>query len=270
MWPNDRGLVDNDLAREQNGISKEVDVNFRNKLWRVPERLLLGVGCLLLTIYGSALLHREISSRIALRSFEQSQLTALLDAKSKAISQARREGDIDFSLWSEKRVQAYEESLLSSTDVPIALLAVSRLHIKVAVFNGTEDLTLNRGVGRIIGTAKPGEHGNIGIAGHRDGFFRGLKDAAVGDTIDLVTTHRTYTYAIESIRIVNPDDVSVLQPTSRPSLTLVTCYPFYFIGHAPQRYIVHASMASPHWLQQQASPPGSTVKKSKFTEEDKK
>lgn len=243
-------------------------MSFPNSSWRVLERLLLGLGCLLLAIYGSALLHREISSRIALRSFEQTN-RALLNAKSKAISESRKEGAIDFALWSEKRVQAYEESLLSSTDVPIAVLVISRLHIKVVVFNGTEDLTLNRGVGRIIGTAKPGEPGNIGIAGHRDGFFRGLKDATEGDTIDLVTGDRAYTYTIDSTKIVNPDDVSVLQPTSRPSLTLVTCYPFYFIGHAPQRYIVHASLTSSDRLQQQVSHPGSMVK-SKFTEEEKK
>ncbi|MBS1842570.1 MAG: class D sortase [Acidobacteria bacterium] len=184
-----------------------------------------------------------------------------MEAKSRAISKSREEGDIDFALWSDKRVAAYEESLGSSTDIPIAVLAVPRLHIKAAVFNGTEDLTLNRGVGRIIGTAKPGQSGNIAIAGHRDGFFRGLKDAEVGDTIDLVTPQRTYRYSIESTQIVNPDDVSVLQPTSRPSLTLVTCYPFYFIGHAPQRYIVHASITGFDEFQREISHPGSTVKK---------
>ena len=237
--------------------------------WRVLERLLLVLGLVFLAIYGSALLHRHISSRMALRSFEQTKLATVSNANSRAMSQSRKEGDIDIALWSEKRVQAYHESLLSSTDVPIAVLVIQKLHIKAAVFNGTEDLTLNRGVGRIIGTAKPGQPGNIGIAGHRDGFFRGLKDAAVGDTVDLVTPQRTYRYAIESTQIVDPDDVSVLKPTSRPSLTLVTCYPFYFIGHAPQRYIVHASITGFDRFQDEINQPGSTVK-SRYTKEDKR
>lgn len=244
-------------------------MNLAKSPWRVLDRLLLVLGLVFLAIYGSALLHRHISSGMALRSFEQTKLAAVSNANSRAMSQSHKEGDIDIALWSEKRVQAYQESLLNSTDVPIAVLAIQKLHIKAAVFNGTEDLALNRGVGRIIGTAKPGQPGNIGIAGHRDGFFRGLKDAEVGDTIELVTPQRTYSYAIESMQIVNPDDVSVLKPTSRPSLTLVTCYPFYFIGHAPQRYIVHASITGFDRFQHEISQPGSTVK-SRYTKEDKR
>src|SRR5215469_851377 len=86
------------------------------------------------------------------------------------------------------------------------------------------------------------EEGNIGISGHRDGFFRGLKDIREGDGIELVTATGTDTYTIDHIVIVKPTDVSVLAPRPRPSITLVTCYPFYFVGSAPQRYIVQASM----------------------------
>jgi len=111
-------------------------------------------------------------------------------------------------------------------------------------FGGTDELTLNHGVGRIAGTAHPRDSGNIGIAGHRDGFFRGLKDVAVGDIIDLKTLTGTNTYAVDRIQIVSPRQVEVLGPTSVPSITLVTCYPFYFIGSAPQRYIVTASLSS--------------------------
>jgi len=113
----------------------------------------------------------------------------------------------------------------------------------VPVFNGTDALTLNRGAGRIVETAWPGEQGNIGIAAHRDGFFRGLKDVGLGDTIEMVTLSQTETYIIDRITIVDPSDVSVLQPRQRTSLTLITCYPFYFLGSAPQRYIVQASAA---------------------------
>ena len=106
----------------------------------------------------------------------------------------------------------------------------------------TDDLSLNRAVGHIAGTALPGDSGNVGIAGHRDGFFRGLKDIVTGDTIEITTQAKTDTYVIDQITIVNPSDVSVLAPRSQPSVTLVTCYPFYFVGSAPQRYIVQASL----------------------------
>ena len=91
---------------------------------------------------------------------------------------------------------------------------------------------MNHAVGRILGTAWPGEEGNIGIAGHRDGFFRGLKDVVVGDTIDLKMLKGTDKYIVDQIQIVKPNQVDVLKPRSIPSLTLVTCYPFYFLGSA--------------------------------------
>jgi sortase A len=101
---------------------------------------------------------------------------------------------------------------------------------------------LNRGVGRIAGTSLPGQGGNIGIAGHRDGFFRTLKDIRTGDAIELVTTSGKDIFVVDQIRITNRGDVSVLRPRAKRSLTLVTCYPFYFVGPAPSRYIVEASL----------------------------
>ena len=108
---------------------------------------------------------------------------------------------------------------------------------------GTDDRTLDRGVGYIDGTAAPGAEGNLGIAGHRDGFFRGLKDIAAGDVIQIETGQRTDVYRVERTWVVPPDDVSVLDPTPARALTLVTCYPFYFIGSAPRRFIVRAVYA---------------------------
>ena len=101
-----------------------------------------------------------------------------------------------------------------------------------------DEPVLNRGVGRIVETAKPGEAGNIAIAGHRDGFFRCLKDIQISDRIELATPKERFTYTVEAIRVVNPEEVGVLLPGHRPALTLVTCYPFYFIGSAPQRSVV--------------------------------
>jgi sortase A len=86
----------------------------------------------------------------------------------------------------------------------------------------------------------PGSAGNVGLAGHRDGFFRGLKDIQPGDEIEVEAIGRIDRYRVERTWIVNPEDVSVLDPTGEPSVTLVTCYPFYFVGSAPQRFIVRA------------------------------
>jgi sortase A len=149
---------------------------------------------------------------------------------------------IDYTLWSPKRIEQYEASLAEHFEGPLAVLRVDKIHLEVPVFEGTSDLVLNRGVGRIEGTARIGESGNIGIAGHRDGFFRGLKDVAVGDTMELQTSAGTQTYMIDSITLVDPSDVSVLKNEPAPRLTLVTCFPFYYVGSAPQRYIVHASL----------------------------
>ena len=99
---------------------------------------------------------------------------------------------------------------------------------------------LRRGVGHIEGTPFPGEAGNSGIAGHRDTFFRGLKDVHPKDHIQLLTMAGVVPYQVEWVKIVAPDDVSVLAPSSDSTLTLVTCYPFYLVGPAPKRFVVHA------------------------------
>ncbi len=213
-----------------------------NKSSRVLEKLLLGVGVVLVTICAAALLHRTVSSRLALWQFDRAQAAA--QHQDSVTSQWKAGQGIDFSLWGEKRVLAYRDSLVTKKDAPLAVLEIHKLRIRVPVFDGTDALTLNRGVGRIIGTARPGETGNIGIAGHRDGFFRGLKDISEGDEIDLTTTAAKAIYIVDQIEIVSPSDVHVLQPRPSPSITLVTCYPFYFVGDAPRRFIVHASLAS--------------------------
>jgi sortase A len=146
----------------------------------------------------------------------------------------------DQELWSEKRVTDYEESLQAASDLPQALLTIEKLKIQVPVYNGADEVNLNRGVARIKGTAKIDALGNLGVAGHRDGFFRGLKDIEVGDRIELRTTREKITYNVSSIDIVDPTDVEVLAPTLNKTITLVTCYPFYYVGHAPKRYIVKA------------------------------
>jgi sortase A len=152
------------------------------------------------------------------------------------------ETPVDFSLWDTKRIQAYKESLLKNFDPPLAVLRINPIELEVSVLEGTDEITLNRAVGHIAGTANISSNGNIGIAGHRDGFFRGLKDIKLGDVIEISTSREARNYTVDKIVIVKPEDVWVLDPRTSPSITLVTCYPFYFIGHAPDRYIVQASL----------------------------
>ena len=208
---------------------------------RTAERILLFVGMLLTLAYLCARLDSFVGNRTALARFEAAKNNVGRIASARNAGN-QTEWDIDFTQWSEKRINAYEQSLAAYSKLPTALLDIPKLRLRVPVFDGTDDRTLNRGVGRIIGTAKPNQRGNIGIAGHRDGFFRGLKDVALGDTIDLETVYTNRTYVVDQIKVVTPDDVSVLKSTSMPSLTLVTCYPFYFVGDAPMRYIVSASL----------------------------
>jgi sortase A len=154
---------------------------------------------------------------------------------------APHEGTPDQSLWSPARVVAWRKALSEPGPAPLAVLRIPKIGLEVPVLPGTDDRTLDRGLGHIEDTARPGTDGNAGIAGHRDGFFRGLKDIAAGDVIELDTIQGKDTYRVERTWVVEPEDVSVLDPTPTRSLTLVTCYPFYFVGSAPRRFIVRAS-----------------------------
>ncbi len=109
------------------------------------------------------------------------------------------------------------------------------------VYSTSTELTMDRGAGIINGMAYPHEEGNIGISGHRDGYFRALKDVAPGDRVVLRTLKGPKTFTIDATRVVESSDTSLLQETWGQTLTLVTCYPFYFVGHAPRRFIVTAS-----------------------------
>ena len=149
-------------------------------------------------------------------------------------------GPVDQSLWSTVRINAWRNVSGEPAPPPVAMLRIPKIHLEVPVLPGTDDRTLDHGVGLIEDTAEPGMVGNSGIAGHRDGFFRGLKDVVQGDTIRLDTLHGSFVYRVERTWIVKPEDVSVLEPTPVPAITLVTCYPFYFQGSAPMRFIVRA------------------------------
>lgn len=214
-------------------------MNVRNSI----EKVLLVLGLLLLCFYIAARIHGVVSSRAELSRFWQARGT---HTEARVPPDSEQDGaSPDFRLWSEKRIAAYKLSLASAAAPPLAVLRIPNMKLEVAVLEGTDDFTLNRAVGHIEGTPEPGQDGNVGIAGHRDGFFRGLKDIQLGDVIELVTKTSNTRYVVDEIVIVSPEDVSVLRPRNRNSLTLVTCYPFYFVGSAPKRFIVHASIADP-------------------------
>ena len=122
----------------------------------------------------------------------------------------------------------------------IGRIEIPRLSLSTVVLQGDSDEVLRKGVGHIPNTSLPGGSGNVAIAGHRDTFFRALKDIRRDDDITVATTAGTYHYRVDSVQVVRPNETHVLEPSQQASLTLVTCYPFRFIGAAPKRYIVHA------------------------------
>jgi sortase A len=207
----------------------------------ILDRGLLVAGLFSLAVFTGDVLYQSVSSAQDLRAFDAARAVAAAESPQPAPGFVFDE-PVDFRLWSAGRARAYRESPSMGKNAPIAVVRIDRLNVRVPVYEGTDALALNRGAGWIAGTARPGERGNIGIAAHRDGFFRRLKDAAAGDAIKLLTLRETAVYRVDQIEIVAPGDTGVLEPRAEPSLTLVTCYPFYFIGGAPKRYILHASL----------------------------
>lgn len=214
----------------------------KDKYYRAIQIVLMIAGISFLAVFFAGHIHRRALSKAALERFKEVEEQKLSGKTARSF--ADRQFRFDFGLWSPKRIADYEKSLGANLEPPIGILRITKAHLEVPVLNGVDDLTLNRGVGYIPGTAYPGEPGNIGIAGHRDGFFRVLKNVGTGDSVELETLDRVDTYRINNIVIVDKEDSSVLRPSAIPILTLVTCYPFYFIGSAPKRYIVVASLVT--------------------------
>ena len=148
---------------------------------------------------------------------------------------------VDQRLWAPARVAAYARAIARPAPPPLALLRIPRLGLEVPVLEGTDEWTLDRAVGHIEGTTAPAGAGNVGIAGHRDGYFRLLKDIVQGDVLELALPTEVRRFRVARLSIVSPEETAVLAPTPGPQLTLVTCYPFYFVGSAPQRFIVQAA-----------------------------
>jgi sortase A len=167
----------------------------------------------------------------------------------------RRGGSVDVSLWSEARITAWQNTRDLAGPTPLAILRIPRIHLEVPVLEGTDELTLNRAVGHIEDTARPGVDGNAGIAGHRDGFFRGLMNLVAGDAIELESLDGTESYRIERTWIVNPDDVSpaqsagehdeqVISHTERPSRWLTTCRGYTQVSPLPSSVLHRSQIAN--------------------------
>jgi sortase A len=122
----------------------------------------------------------------------------------------------------------------------IGRVEIPKLHLSAVVFQGADSSVLHHGVGHVAGSALPGQPGNAVLAAHRDTFFRGLRNIRKGDTVTVTTQSGPHSYRVSSTQVVNPTETGVLARTVEPTLTLITCYPFYYVGHAPKRFIVHA------------------------------
>ncbi len=203
-------------------------------VWLLIERAAWIFGICALAVWGWVHVAGIVGAQQDLKRFSTLRTSA---ARTASLPQARTP---DLTLWDAKRVNAWRTALTQPAPQPLAILRIPHIRLEVAVLPGTNDFVLDRAVGHIEDTALPGKDSNCGIAGHRDGFFRALKDVTAGDAIELETLEGRETYHVERTWIVQPEDVSVLDPTPVRALTLVTCYPFYFIGSAPQRFIVRA------------------------------
>jgi sortase A len=139
------------------------------------------------------------------------------------------------------RNTAQREPRTTTAPTAFGRLEIPRLGVSAIVKIGDDDATLDRAVGLVPESARPGQVGNVVLAGHRDTFFRPLRDIRIGDRIRMAVPDRTYTYEVESVMVVSPDDTNVLRSKGREELTLVTCFPFRYVGPSPDRFIVSAT-----------------------------
>jgi sortase A len=214
------------VKRSTEQVTRDAARTRRAAMLRACEWGFSAAGALCLVCYALACAHTAWFQSREQQAFER----ALAE-----VAQAQH----DRGEWSSQRIRQFEEARGVPSEA-LARLDVPDAGLSVMVLDGTDAWTLNRAVGRIEGTARPGEDGNIGIAGHRDGFFRGLRHLEVGDPLMLTTLEGVAYYEVVELDIVSPVDVEVLGATDEPALTLVTCYPFYYVGDAPERFIVRA------------------------------
>jgi sortase A len=206
-------------------IKRRISASTRtHSIRRWSGNVFLAVGVLILGYCGYVLLDAKLYQANETRQFQQ-QIE-----------------DLKPALTAKGRVQ--EVSFHLSAGEALGEIELTRVGVTAMVLEGTDDRTLRRAVGHIAGTALPGQPGNVAIAGHRDTFFRALRNVRQGDEITLLTLDGSYRYRVDSISVVGPNDTQVLDNSGGDLLTLVTCYPFTFVGPAPRRFIVRAKRIS--------------------------
>jgi sortase A len=201
-------------------------------------RALIGFGLVCVFFYGAVKAHTAIYQYHAKLQIDQ------LVSKTAASPTPATLTHPAIAAQPEARVRPGD--LIGRVDVP-------RLNLSAAVAEGDDPSTLGKAVGHLPDTSLPWQPtGNVAFAAHRDGLFRALKDIRVGDDVRIVTGHGEFLYRVWRTQIVGPNDVWVIASTPRPTLTLITCYPFSFVGHAPQRFVVQAERVD-------ADPPGVAI-----------
>jgi len=186
-----------------------------NRIFRWSRNAFLMIGVLILSYVGYTLLDARLYQAEQARQFEQALKGANL-SRVESLNVAGREGS------------------------PLGRIEIGQIGLAAMILEGTGEGTLQRAVGHVLGTPLPGQGGNIALAGHRDTFFRGLRNIRQDDEITLTTLSGSHRYRVDSIKVVEPEQTEVLDAAGDDTLTLVTCYPFNFVGSAPQRFIVRA------------------------------
>ena len=225
--------------------------------FRSGELLSYLAGILLAGFFVVQLAQGEVQRQDGIAEFEQmAQASAAVRGSDQAETVAtgaaedtqdfENTGEPDTSLWAAGRLADYQASLKADLPPVLGVLEVPSVGLKVPVYSTNTDLVMDRGAGIIDGMAYPHEPGNIGISGHRDGYFRVLKDVQVGDSIVLQSMEGEKHFKINATKVVAISDTTLLRDTDDQTVTLVTCYPFYFVGHAPKRFIVTATLDTPN------------------------
>lgn len=198
---------------------------------RWAERLFVIAGASLLIWCAVVVIDAHMSQRVARTSLEMASIA------SRPISVPAPEQSM---VPTERSIEDPPRNSTIRTGAAIAALSIPRVHLSAVVLHGSDAQTLRRGPGHLEHTALPGDSGNAVIAGHRDSFFWPLRDVQRGDDVFVETPERRVHYEVTSLRVVKPHDLSVLEPTDEATLTLITCYPFWVLGNAPDRFVVRA------------------------------
>jgi sortase A len=193
------------------------------------QRLFLWLGLALLICAGGTAAYSGIYQQYQSWKFERARVSA----KARNVAQSAAAPKLSEAPALDEPAGLREGDVVGKLDIP-------RIGISVIILQGIEANLLILGAGHVPGTPLPGSDGNVAIAAHRDTFFRGLKAILVDDRIQFATVHGTYEYVVDSTEIVDPEDTRVMESRGRSELTLITCYPFYFVGAAPKRFVVHA------------------------------